>query len=51
MYQMPSGHDQIPQHQWASELKEKLHDAHNAVREHIRGKMHREKRYHDAKLN
>jgi hypothetical protein len=32
-------------------LKEKLHDAHNAVREHIRGEIYRQKRYHDAKLN
>ena len=51
MYQMPSGLGHVPQNRWASELKEKLQEAHSAVREHVHGEMQRQKRYHDAKLN
>ena len=51
MYQMPSGLDHVSQNRWAWELKEKLQEAHSAVREHAYGEMQRQKRYHDAKLN
>ena len=51
MYEMPSGLGQVLQNRWAWELKEKLQEAHSAVREHVHGEMQRQKRYHDAKLN
>jgi hypothetical protein len=51
MYEMPSSISATPHHQWARELKEKLQDAHAAVREHVDGEMRRQKRYHDTKLN
>ena len=48
MYQKPSGLVHVPQNRWAWELKEEVH---RAVQEHVHGKMQRQKRYHDAKLN
>ena len=51
MYQMPKGLGHVPQNRWAWELKEKLQEAHSAVREHVHCEMQRQKRYHDAKLN
>ncbi|XP_078334040.1 uncharacterized protein LOC144625731 [Crassostrea virginica] len=51
MYQKPSGLVHVPQNRWAWELKEKLQEVHRAVQEHVHGKMQRQKRYHDAKLN
>lgn len=51
LYEMPSSITDIPQHKWAWELKERLQEAHAAVRGHVDGEMRRQKRYHDTKVH
>ena len=50
-YSMPRNLKAIPQNTWAWELKEKMEDAHQLVREHVKGQMLRQKQLHDKKLS
>jgi hypothetical protein len=51
MYELPSGMKKIPATLWAWELQERLEVAHWFVQKHIKGKMQRQKMYHDKKLS
>lgn len=48
MYETPSSITDIPQHKWAWELKERMQEAHPAVRDYVDWEMRRQKRYHHA---
>ncbi|XP_069131716.1 uncharacterized protein [Argopecten irradians] len=50
-YAIPRGMKAIPQNQWAWQLQETMEDAHQLVRDHMKGAMQRQKRNHDNKLS
>ena len=51
MFEMPATASAVPQNVWAWELKQRMEEAHTAVRQHTGQEMRRQKRYHDAKIN
>lgn len=51
MYEIPVDVQSFLSNQWALELKERLEDTHEKVRQNTKSSMLRQKRYHDLKLS
>ncbi|CAG2231003.1 unnamed protein product [Mytilus edulis] len=51
MYEIPVDVQSFLSNQWALELKERLEEAHEKVRQNTKSSMLRQKRYHDLKLS
>jgi hypothetical protein len=51
MYEIPPNVKTSPKNQWVWELKERMEEAHEKVRQNTRTAMLRQKRYHDLKLS
>jgi hypothetical protein len=51
MYEIPPNVKTSPKNQWVWELKERMEETHEKVRQNTQTAMLRQKRYHDLKLS